>query len=105
MPVAVHIDLAHEPTPPIAATAYFAVAEALTNIAKYAHARHAEVHATTIGEQVHLLVVDDGVGGADSAVGSGLRGIADRVAAAGGSMHVHSPAGRGTRLELELPCE
>lgn len=106
VPVHLQVDLPDDVAPPIAATAYFAVAEALTNIAKHARAATVEVLASSRGDRVEIVVVDDGVGGAsESAFGSGLRGIADRVAAVGGSMRVHSPAGGGTRLELSLPCE
>ena len=106
VPVHLQVDLPGDLAPPIAATAYFAVAEALTNIAKHARAQTVEVLASSTEERVEIVVVDDGVGGAsEGAFGSGLRGIADRVAAVGGSMHVHSPAGGGTRMELNLPCE
>ena len=105
VPVRLRIDLTCDPAPPIAATAYFAVAEALTNIAKHAHARAVDVLASSTHDGVEIVVSDDGVGGAsETAFGSGLRGIADRVAAVGGSLRVHSPAGGGTRLELRLPC-
>jgi signal transduction histidine kinase len=57
------------------------------------------------GGRVRVEVTDDGVGGADAARGSGLNGIADRVAALDGTLSVDSPAGRGTRLEVEIPCE
>lgn len=106
VPVHLQVDLPGAVAPAIAATAYFAVAEALTNIAKHARAQTVEVLASSTAERVEIIVVDDGVGGAsESAFGSGLRGIADRVAAVGGSMQVHSPVGGGTRLELSLPCE
>ena len=58
-----------------------------------------------VDRQVTVEIADDGVGGADAARGSGLRGIADRVAALDGTLAVDSPPGRGTRLRVEIPCE
>ena len=89
---------------PVEATAYFVVAEALTNVARYAQASHAEVE---IGRQDGVLVVevrDDGVGGADPERGSGLRGLADRVAALDGRLVVSSAPGAGTTVHAEIPC-
>ena len=88
----------------IEATAYFVVSEALANVAKHAMAGSAEV---TIREQPGRLVVqvsDDGAGGARPEKGSGLRGLADRVASAGGVLRVDSMPGCGTRLEADIPC-
>jgi signal transduction histidine kinase len=88
----------------IEATAYFVVCEALANVAKHARAGGAEV---TIRKRPGRLVVevsDDGVGGARPEAGSGLRGLADRVASVGGVLRVDSPPGYGTRLEADLPC-
>ena len=88
----------------IEATAYFVVSEALANVAKHARASGAEV---TIGRRPGRLVVqvsDDGAGGARPGGGSGLRGLADRVASVGGVLRVDSPPGCGTRLEADLPC-
>jgi signal transduction histidine kinase len=83
-------------------TAYFLVAEALTNVGKYAHASRASVAARVIGDQLEIEVLDDGVGGADPSAGSGLRGLADRVAAMRGALHVSSPPGRGTRIHARI---
>jgi signal transduction histidine kinase len=88
----------------IEATAYFVVSEALANVAKHAMASGAEV---TIRKRPGRLVVevsDDGAGGARTEKGSGLRGLADRVASAGGVLRVDSPPGSGTRLEADIPC-
>ena len=88
----------------IEATAYFVVSEALANVAKHARAGSAEV---TICQRPGRLVVevsDDGAGGARPEGGSGLRGLADRVASVGGVLRVDSPSGGGTRLEADLPC-
>jgi signal transduction histidine kinase len=85
------------------AAAYFVCSEALANIAKYAQASRASVRLET-GEGVLVVeVADDGVGGADPAGGSGLRGLVDRVEALGGRLGIDSPPGRGTRLTVELP--
>jgi signal transduction histidine kinase len=88
---------------PVEQTAYFVVSEALANAAK--HARAGEVRLGVRDEDGLLVieVVDDGVGGADAS-GSGLRGLADRVAAAAGTFEINSPAGVGTRLRACLPC-
>jgi signal transduction histidine kinase len=84
--------------------AYFVVSEALTNVSKYAHAEHATVRVEHIDGQLLVEVSDDGVGGARAGPGSGLRGLADRVAALSGTLEVTSPPGRGTRLRAQLPC-
>jgi signal transduction histidine kinase len=89
---------------PVEAAAYFVVAEALTNIAKYAGASNAEVRIGRNGSYAVVEVSDDGVGGADPAVGTGLRGLADRLAALDGRLDVHSPPGQGTTVRAEVPC-
>jgi signal transduction histidine kinase len=83
---------------------YYVVAEALTNIAKYAHASSAEVRVRQVNGSVTVVVSDDGVGGADPGHGSGLRGLADRVAALDGRLEVDSPAGHGTTVKAQIPC-
>jgi PAS domain S-box-containing protein len=89
---------------PVEAAAYYLIAEALTNVAKYAHATTVSVRVAVTGATVLVEVADDGIGGADSATGSGLRGLADRVEALGGSLAVASPPGAGTRLRAEIPA-
>jgi signal transduction histidine kinase len=89
---------------PVEAAAYFVVAEALTNVAKYAGASSAEVRIGRNGGYAVVEVRDDGVGGADPAVGTGLRGLADRLAALDGRLEVHSPPGEGTMVRAEVPC-
>ena len=84
--------------------AYFVVSEALTNVSKYAHAEHATVRVERVDGQLLVEVSDDGVGGASAGDGSGLRGLADRVAALSGTLEVSSPPGQGTRLRAQLPC-
>ena len=88
--------------PEIEASAYFIVAEALTNVVKHARATRADVSATVDDGALCLEVRDDGVGGADPH-GHGLVGMKDRVAALGGSLRIESPAGSGTRLTVQLP--
>jgi signal transduction histidine kinase len=84
--------------------AYYVVAESLTNTAKYAHASSAVVEVRHADGRFVVEVGDDGIGGADTRGGSGLRGLADRVEALGGRLRVWSPAGAGTRVEAEIPC-
>jgi signal transduction histidine kinase len=84
--------------------AYFVVSEALTNVSKYAHAERATVRVERVDGQLLVEVIDDGVGGASAGNGSGLRGLADRVAALSGTLEVSSPPGQGTRLRAQLPC-
>ncbi len=90
---------------PIEAAAYFVCSEAVTNIAKYASASHVRCEVLRSDARVHVAVVDDGVGGADPRSGSGLRGLADRIDALGGTFTVTSPVGRGTTIRAELPLE
>ncbi len=83
---------------------YFVVAEALTNVARYAQARTATVSVVRSNGEVEVEVRDDGVGGADPEQGSGLRGLADRVAALGGGLDLESGDGEGTTLKARIPC-
>jgi signal transduction histidine kinase len=89
----------------VEATAYFVVAEALTNVARYASATEARVTVRDEGERLILFVVDNGRGGADPASGSGLRGLSDRLEAVGGRLTISSPPGRGTIVQAELPLD
>lgn len=84
--------------------AYYVVCESLTNVDRHARAAGATVEISRDGGTVRVEIADDGVGGADTARGSGLRGLADRVEAIGGTLRVWSPAGGGTRVRAELPC-
>jgi signal transduction histidine kinase len=90
--------------PPVEAAAYFVVAEALTNVARYAGARHARVSLSERAGTLTVEVADDGRGGADLKAGSGLRGLADRVAALDGRLDLDSPAGEGTTVRATIPC-
>jgi signal transduction histidine kinase len=90
---------------PVEVAGYYVVAEALTNAAKHARAAVARVDVRAADGRLRLSFGDDGVGGAEPARGSGLVGLSDRVQALGGTLTVHSPAGQGTRLLVELPVE
>ena len=90
--------------PPVEAAAYYVVSEALTNVAKYAQASTVGVRVTRLNGSAVVEVADDGVGGADPLQGSGLRGLADRVEALDGKLHVESAPGRGTVVRAEIPC-
>lgn len=90
---------------PVAHAAYFVVSEALTNVAKHARASAADVTVTATDGLVTVLVSDNGVGGADLAKGTGLRGLADRVAGMGGQLSVESPLGGPTIVKAEMPCD
>ena len=106
--VSIKTDLPHRPPPHVEGTAYFVVAEALTNVHKHTEAHTATVHAhlDVDGDEENVIVevTDHGPGGADPARGSGLTGMADRVAVMGGTMELSSPEGGPTRIRVELPC-
>ena len=85
--------------------AYFVVSEALTNVAKYSEASHATVQVERDNGRVVVEVADDGIGGADPGRGTGLRGLADRLAVLEGRLDVESPRGRGTTITARIPCE
>jgi len=91
--------------PPVEAAAYYVVAESLTNVAKYADASSASVSITRNDGRAVVEVEDDGVGGADASRGTGLRGLADRVAALEGRLVVTSTPGGGTRVRAEIPLD
>ena len=104
LPVTVMVDIRQRPDAPVELAAYYLVCEALTNVAKYAGATSATVSASRQGDRLVVEVVDDGNGGADPASGSGLRGLADRVEALGGSVRVMSLPGQGTTVRAQIPC-
>jgi signal transduction histidine kinase len=89
---------------PLELAAYFVACEALANVAKYADAGNAAVRVSRDDGLVVIEIADDGVGGADETAGSGLRGLADRVAALDGTLRILSPPGEGTVVTAELPC-
>jgi signal transduction histidine kinase len=88
---------------PVEAAAFYVVAEALTNVAKYANASTVHVSVARTNGRAIVEVADDGCGGADPAKGSGLRGLVDRVSALDGTLSVDSPEGGGTRVRAEIP--
>ncbi|MEA2453943.1 MAG: hypothetical protein QOI45_205 [Thermoleophilaceae bacterium] len=89
---------------PVETAAYYVVAEAITNVAKYAQASHATVSVVRSNGYATVTVSDDGIGGADPAAGSGLRGLAARVEALNGRLDVDSPPEGGTSVKAEIPC-
>jgi PAS domain S-box-containing protein len=103
VPVELHLSVDERLADPVEVGAYYVVSEALTNAAKHAQASKAEVTAHVDDGMLQLTIDDDGVGGADPARGSGLTGLADRVAALGGTIEISSPPGRGTSMRVELP--
>jgi signal transduction histidine kinase len=90
--------------PAVEAAAYFVCAESLTNVAKHAEASQVHISITQENGQLRVVIADDGIGGADPSRNSGLRGLADRVEALGGSLAVDSPPSGGTRVMAKLPC-
>jgi signal transduction histidine kinase len=84
--------------------AYYVVSESLANIAKHARATSATIDVARVNGEIVVEIVDDGIGGADTERGSGLRGLADRVEALGGRLRVWTPIGGGTRVKAEIPC-
>ncbi|MBD0328674.1 MAG: hypothetical protein ICV64_01010 [Thermoleophilia bacterium] len=105
VPVESSVELEERPPRAVEAAAYFVVAEALTNVAKYARASQAWVRVRRVDDALEVDVVDDGVGGADPANGSGLRGLEDRAVAVDGTLDVHSPPGGGTRIAARFPID
>jgi signal transduction histidine kinase len=103
-PLPVELDLPAERLPaPVEAAAYYVVAEAVTNVVKHAGASSVSVRVAEEGATVAVEVADDGVGAGEASSGSGLRGLADRVAALDGRLRVESPPGGGTRVVAEIP--
>jgi hypothetical protein len=98
VPASVESTLDGRMPPEVEATAYFVVSEALANVGKYSKATAVTIRVGTSDGELWFEVSDDGVGGADASRGSGLRGLADRVAAVDGRLEVESPLGQGTRL-------
>jgi signal transduction histidine kinase len=105
IPVEVQVDVAGRLSSVVEATAYFTIAEALTNAQRHSAARSASVRVARAGQSLEVEVLDDGHGGADPAQGSGLRGLADRVNALGGRLAVESPPGRGTTIRATIPLQ
>jgi signal transduction histidine kinase len=104
VPCVVEVDVPGRCAASVEATAYFVVAEALTNVAKHSGARTAAVTVRRAGDRLRLTVTDDGHGGADESHGSGLAGIRRRVGAYDGRFTLTSPPGGPTTIDVELPC-
>jgi signal transduction histidine kinase len=104
VPVSNDIDVPHRPDGAVEATAYFCIAELLTNIAKHSHATAASVRIRRNADHLLIKVADDGRGGATVGPGGGLEGLAARVDSIGGHLTLSSPAGGPTRIRMELPC-
>jgi signal transduction histidine kinase len=105
VPVELHVDLEQRLPESVEVAAYYVVSESLTNIGKHARARSAIVQIAQSADTVVVEVSDNGVGGADSSLGSGLRGLRDRVDALGGRLQVETPIGGGTKILAEIPCQ
>ena len=105
-PIPVHLDVQLRERPPasVEATAYFIVAEALANAAKHANANAVDVRVRAVGDKLHVVVADNGVGGAAEHPGGGLVGLADRASSVEGIFQISSPQGGPTILTAELPC-
>jgi signal transduction histidine kinase len=104
VPVSLNVDVGTRLPEGLEVAAFYVVSESLANIAKHAKAGSASVDLRRSEGMVVIEVVDDGVGGADTELGSGLRGLADRVEALEGRLRIWSPKGGGTRLQAEIPC-
>jgi signal transduction histidine kinase len=104
VPVQLTVDLGSRLDEPLEVAAYYVVSESLANIGKHAQATSVRVDVGRAGRDLFVEIVDDGVGGADTERGSGLRGLADRVEALGGKLRVWTPKGGGTRVRAEMPC-
>lgn len=104
VPCRMDVDVPQRCAASVEATAYFVVAEALTNIAKHSHARTAAVTVRSGSGKLLLNITDDGRGGADENGGSGILGISRRIAAHDGTLDISSPSGGPTTLKVELPC-
>ena len=85
-------------------TAYYLIAECITNAIKHARARRITVRGEKAGGTLHITVADDGQGGASVAAGTGLRGVIDRVRGIDGDLELDSPAGHGTQIRAHIPC-
>jgi signal transduction histidine kinase len=103
LPVEIEMDVDRRLPAPVEAAAYFLVAEALTNVSRYARASGARVQIEVDDDDLVVTVTDDGVGGVDIAAGSGLRGLQDRLATVDGSLEIDSPPGEGTRVTGRIP--
>jgi len=104
VPVRLNVEIDGRLPEALEVAAYYLISETLTNVGKYAQASLASVEVIRSNGHIRIEVIDDGIGGADTDGGSGLRGLADRVEALGGRLRVWSPDGGGTRVRAEIPC-
>jgi len=104
LPITLDIDLPGRPSPPVESACYFAVAEALANAVKHAGARSAQIRIHHSDGLLRIEVSDDGVGGADPALGTGLLGVERRLGTFDGILAVNSPPGGPTMIVMEMPC-
>ena len=104
VPVQLRVELEDRLPERLEVASYYVVCESLANVAKHAGATLAKVDVSRQSGEVVVEVIDDGVGGADTERGSGLRGLADRVEALGGRLRIWTPPGKGTRVRAEMPC-
>jgi signal transduction histidine kinase len=104
VPVELRVEIEGRLAEPLEVAAYYVVSESLANVAKHAQAKAARVEIVKVNGQLMLEIVDDGIGGADSERGTGIRGLADRVEALNGRLRVWTPRGGGTRVKAEIPC-
>jgi PAS domain S-box-containing protein len=105
VPAALHVSVDRRLPDSAEVAAYYTVAEALTNAAKHARASQVNVRVEICSEDLHLTIRDDGIGGADTARGSGLIGLVDRVEACGGTLRIVSKPGAGTSLDARIPID
>jgi signal transduction histidine kinase len=104
LPVRLRVNLEGRLQELLEVAAYYVVSESLTNVGKHAQATAATVEISRLSKQIVVEVIDNGVGGADTERGTGLRGLADRVESLGGRLLIWTPAGGGTRVRAEIPC-
>jgi signal transduction histidine kinase len=105
VPVELNLSLNGRLPPAIEATAFYVVAEALTNVTRHARARSVSVRVAHQNALLEIEVEDDGDGGADARFGTGINGLVDRLDAVSGTLEIHSPSGGGTHLKAIIPCE
>jgi signal transduction histidine kinase len=104
VPVTLTVELGDRLPEQLEVAAYYLISESLANIGKHAHASSATISVKRLDGMVVVEIIDNGVGGADTERGSGLRGLADRVEALDGRLRVWTPLGQGTRVRAEIPC-
>jgi signal transduction histidine kinase len=104
VPVELDVRLEHRLPSAVESTAYFVVSEALTNAVKHARASRVSITGWCVGQRLTMVIIDDGVGGADPSRGTGLRGLVDRTSVMAGTLVLASPIGGPTTVRMELPC-